>query len=259
MAKSFGRTYVLLRPLALRDARRTDPLQAFKPQYVQGYEVQENVGEYGGIILDEVTMTDHPNYPVNGPDGKKEYVSRKVLRVETQWMPTSCTNCGVALDADYIDVETDKPKVRVCKECHRAIEWTSRKLYVCEPVRWDVDRLLGSLSTEPPWTWVEVRSAEQLAIYTGGAPEEAEWDDVEGDDTADEIEARALEGAAEVRSNVPNEYRELQRKVDILMANGAPKELSHGKTSPMEELRAYVDKYNVGYGNKWTGQVPAAS
>lgn len=263
---SFKRTFVLLRPLAVKSARGTDPLRANKIQYVQGYEVREDVGENGGIILDEVTMTDHPNYPITGSDGTKEWVSRKILRTEMQWSPTSCSHCGIALDEDYIDVESQRPKRHVCKECHRPITWTSRRVFYCEPVRWDVERILASVATVPEWSWVEVRSADQLAIYTGGAPEDPAWSDAQGDDAADDAEARA-EGtqspktrkATDQDARFPDGWRALQERVKALLENGAPKdELSHGLTSPTAELEAFVQKYKEAYADSWTGTVPVA-
>jgi len=247
MAK-FRRTFVLLRPAAVAAARRTNLKLAAQPQHVQGYEVRDDVGESGGIVLNEVTMADHPNYPVTGEDGKKTWEPRNVIRSERQWTPTACLNCGIAFDEVYIDPQADKPKRHVCAECHRPIIWDSRRLFICEPVRWDVERILASVSTDPPWTWVEVRSPEQLAMYTGGEPEAADWTDVDKGDEAEAIVARAVAGATQKRDNVPSEYRALQKEIDRLGKLGAPiKDLSRGKISPKAELAAFIDTHEARY------------
>lgn len=241
--------FVILRPANVKTQKGETK------QYIHGHEVLDNVGEFGGIILDEIVQPDHPNWPLAVAGGKKEWIARRVIRKERQWSPTSCPNCGIVFDEQYVKPGAEKPIRMVCAECHKAIAWTSRELFHCEPVKWDAERLVASQSTEPAWTYVEVRSQAQLDIYTGGEPEDPKWDDAKGDDTADQIEERAVEGANKLRSNVPESYRTLQAKVAVLLEHGAPAdELSHGKVSPTGEMESFISKYIEQY-----GPVPAST
>lgn len=217
---------------------------------VHGYEVHPEIGQYGGILLEERRIdphTDRPD-PRGGPGaksrgaGRDPLAGRKVLRREVQWTPEQCVheNCQwpFIIEGEFTeDIKigrTGGPITRRCPECHAVINWERRDWAICEPTEADA-QWLAQAGGRVDWKWSEVHSQAEIEHYRRLInPEQA---------PAEMAESAAQAAAEQTQENVAdaNAYRKdlLHKAKEIREAGGPEVDLRQ----PNEVLERYVDTY----------------